>query len=77
MSGPWKVKVTTVGDSIGVVLPEQVVTRLKIRDGDTVTLTETPNGYELTYEDEFEDIMAVSRRVARKYRNALRALADK
>lgn len=77
MSGALKVKVITIGDSVGIVLPEQAAARLKIAKGDTLTLTETPNGYELTYEDEFEDVMAVSRKVARKYRNALRELAKR
>lgn len=77
MNGPLKVKVVTVSDSVGIVLPEQLIARLKIASGDTLTLTETPNGYALIYEGEFEEIMAVSRRGARKYRNALRALADK
>lgn len=44
MSEPLKVKVTTVGDSVGVILPDEVVARLKIGDGDTVVLTETPSG---------------------------------
>jgi putative addiction module antidote len=77
MSGPLKVKITKIGDSVGIVLPEEVVTRLKIAKGDTLTLTETSNGYELTYEDEFEDVMAAARKAARKYRNTLRELAKR
>lgn len=76
MSEPLKVKVTTVGDSVGVILPDEVVARLKIGDGDTVVLTETPSGFEITpYDTEFEEVMDVARKVMRKYRNALRELA--
>jgi putative addiction module antidote len=78
MSGPWKVKVTTVGTSVGIVLPEEVVVRLKIGDGDTVALTETRNGYEVTpYDAEFEKDMEAARKGMRKYRNALREMAKR
>jgi putative addiction module antidote len=78
MSGPWTVKVTTVGDSVGVVLPEEVVARLQLREGDTVILTETREGYEIKpYDAEFEADMEVARKGMRKYRNALRELAKR
>ncbi|MGE0425304.1 MAG: AbrB/MazE/SpoVT family DNA-binding domain-containing protein [Reyranellaceae bacterium] len=71
-----KVKVTTVGNSVGVVLPKEVLARLKIDKGDTLTLVETPNGIELTpYDSEFDAVMEAARKGMRKYRNALRELA--
>jgi putative addiction module antidote len=76
MSGALKVKVTTVGNSVGVILPKEVVARLKLEKGDTLTLIETPNGVELTaYDPEFEADMESARKVMRKYRNTLRELA--
>jgi putative addiction module antidote len=42
------VKVTTIGDSIGIVFPPEVSQRLRVADGDEIQVTETPNGIELT-----------------------------
>jgi putative addiction module antidote len=71
-----KVKVTTVGNSVGVVLPKEVLTRLHVAKGDTLCVTETPDGIELSpYAADFEADMTAARKVMRRYRNALRELA--
>jgi putative addiction module antidote len=50
-----KVKVTSVGNSVGIVLPKEVLTRLRIAKGDTLSVIETTRGVELTaYDPEFE-----------------------
>ena len=70
--------VTQIGNSTGVILPREAVARLKVKKGDTVFLTETPDGYSITpYDPEFESQMRVARRGMAKYRNALRELAKK
>ena len=70
-----KLKVTTVGSSAGVVLPKEVLTRLKVAKGDTIFLIESPDGYRITpYDADFEEEMALARRVMRKRRNLLREL---
>ncbi|QQS13577.1 MAG: AbrB/MazE/SpoVT family DNA-binding domain-containing protein [Rhodospirillales bacterium] len=71
-----KVKVTTVGSSIGIVLPREVLNHLKVGKGDTLSVVETSKGVELSaYDPEFEAIMESARKGMRKYRNALRELA--
>jgi putative addiction module antidote len=71
-----KLKLTTVGSSTGVVLPREVLARLKIEKGDTLFLTEAPDGYRLTpYNPDFERQMTLARRVMRHRRDALRELA--
>jgi len=71
-----KLKVTTVGSSTGVVLPKEVLARLKIEKGDTLILTDAPDGYRITpYDPDFERQMALARRVMRQRRNVLRELA--
>jgi putative addiction module antidote len=71
-----KVKVTTVGSSAGVVLPKEVLARLKVGKGDLLYVTETPGGIELSpYDPSFEQEMQAARGVMRRYRNALRQLA--
>jgi len=70
-------KVRRIGNSLGVVLPKEVLSRLKLRDGDKVFLTEAPDGsYRITpYDPEFEKQVKIGRKYSAKYRNTLRALA--
>jgi len=71
-----KLKVTTIGSSAGIILPKEVLTRLKLAKGDTVFLTEAPDGFRITpYNPEFEEDMSLARQVMRNRRNLLRELA--
>lgn len=70
-------KITTVGNSIGVILPKDVLARLRVSKGDTVYVTETPRGVELTaYDEKFARQMEVGERVMRKHRDVLKRLAE-
>lgn len=69
-------KLTKVGNSVGAILPKEVLARLKVGQGDTLYLTEAPDGYRLTpYEPEFEAQMEAARKIMNKRRNVLRELA--
>ena len=71
-----KLKVTTVGNSAGVVLPKELLARLRVEKGDTLYVTETPDGIKLMPHDpEFEEQMAVAEDVMRKRRTLLNQLA--
>ena len=71
-----KLKLTAIGNSTGVVLPKEVLTRLKLDKGDVVYLTEAPDGYRLTpYDPEFERQMEAARRIMKRRRAVLRELA--
>ena len=71
-----KLKVTTIGSSAGIVLPKEVLSRLRVAKGDSVFLTESPDGVRLTpYDPDFEEDMALARQVMRKRRDLLRELA--
>jgi putative addiction module antidote len=71
-----KLKITTIGSSAGVILPKEVLTRLRLEKGDSLFLTESPEGYRITpYDPEFEKQMTLAREVMRKRRNLLRELA--
>jgi putative addiction module antidote len=71
-----KLKITTIGSSAGVVLPKEVLARLRVAKGDTIFLTESPDGFRITpYDPEFEDQMTLARKFMRKHRDALRGLA--
>lgn len=66
-----------MGGSIGATLPKEMVDRLHIEEGDELTAVETARGILLTpYDPDFEEQMEAYERGARRYRNALRELAD-
>ena len=69
-------KVTTIGNSLGVILPREALSQLKVEKGDTLYLTESPEGYRLTpYDPGFEQKMAAAERIMKRRRNVLRELA--
>ena len=69
-------KTRSVGNSTGVTFPKEVLDRLKIKLGDTLFLTESPDGYRLTpYNPEFERQMTAAESVMRRYKDALRQLS--
>ncbi len=71
-----RASVTQIGNSIGIILPKEVAGRLKVKKGDSVFLTETPDGYNVTpYNPRFEAQIKAARRGMTGYRNALRELA--
>lgn len=71
-----ELKVTAVGNSLGVVLPREALARMKLAKGDTLYITETPDGYRLTpYSPEFETQMEAARKLMKKRRAALHELA--
>ncbi|WP_330204430.1 AbrB/MazE/SpoVT family DNA-binding domain-containing protein [Cyanobacterium sp. Dongsha4] len=72
----FRLKVTTVGNSTGVILPKEVLAKMHVEKGDNLYLTPTPNGFEITpYDPEFEQEMETAREIMKQYRNALRELA--
>ena len=69
-------KLTQVGNSIGLILPKETLTRLHLEKGDTIYLTETPNGYRITATNpDFEAQMTAARKVMKRRRNVLAELA--
>jgi putative addiction module antidote len=70
-------KVTTVGNSIGVILPKELLERLRVGKGDSLYVIETKQGIELTpYNPEFAQQMEATERVMREDRDALRKLDE-
>ena len=51
-----KLKLTAIGNSVGVILPKELLERLRVGRGDELHVLETPNGIELTpYDEEFAE----------------------
>ena len=72
-----KLKIVTIGNSVGVTFPKEILERLRVQKGDTVYVLETPNGIELTpYDPEFAEQMEVAENVMRESRDVLRKLAE-
>lgn len=71
------VKITAIGNSLGILLPKEVLSRLKVAKGDNLYLMETPEGIQLTpYDQNFAEEMEVARQVMKENRDVLRRLAE-
>lgn len=71
------VKVITVGNSTGIVLPREILQRLRVGKGDRLYIIETPGGFELTpYDPEFAAQMEEAENVMREDRDVLKKLAE-
>jgi len=72
-----RLKVTTVGNSTGVILPKEILQRLRVEKGDSLYVLETPNGVELTpYDPELAAQMTVAEQVMREDRDVLKKLGE-
>ena len=71
-----KLKVTTVGASAGIILNKEVMARLKVKKGDSLYLTEAPDGYRLTpYDPDFERQIELAEDIMHDDREILKALS--
>jgi putative addiction module antidote len=71
-----KIKITTVGNSAGIILPKELLARLRLAKGDELYATELPDGIKLTpYDPKLAGQMEVAEKVMRKRRSLLRKLA--
>lgn len=72
-----KLKITTIGNSAGVILPKELLARLRVDKGDELYALETPDGVRLTvYDPVLDKQMEVAEQVMRKRRSLLRKLAQ-
>jgi putative addiction module antidote len=69
-------KITQIGNSLGLILPKEIVARLRLEKGESVSVVATPRGVEITpFDPDFDKKLEVARKVSKRYRNALRELA--
>ncbi|MHB8145150.1 MAG: AbrB/MazE/SpoVT family DNA-binding domain-containing protein [Vulcanimicrobiaceae bacterium] len=69
-------KLTKIGNSVGAVFPRELLARLHAEAGDTVYLTESPDGVRFTpYNPNFAGQMQAAERIMKKRRSVLRELA--
>jgi putative addiction module antidote len=75
-----ELKLRKVGNSVGVVLPKEALSRLNVEEGDTLALTEAPDGSlrvtpSTGGREQFVAQMNAADKIIRRYRNTLRELA--
>lgn len=72
-----KLKITTIGNSAGVILPKDLLARLRLQKGDELYALETPDGIKLTvFDPTLAEQMEVAAQVMRERRTLLRKLAE-
>jgi len=70
------IKIRDVGNSLGIVLPKEMIARLRVSKGDKLFVQETVDGIRLTpYDPEFQQQIETAQMVMREDRDALRALS--
>lgn len=69
-------KLTQIGNSVGLILPKEVLVRLKLEKGDTVFLADAPGAVTITPHDpKFEEQLDIGREFMREYRDTFKTLA--
>ena len=69
-------KLTQIGNSVGVILPKELLAKLKLEKGDTVFVTEAANGVNLSpYDPSLDEELAMGREFMREYRDTFHQVA--
>ena len=68
----FSLKLTKIGNSLGLILPKEVLARLKLAKGDAIFITEAPEGYRMTpHNPAFEAQMKAARKIMKRRCQAL------
>ena len=71
-----ELKVTKIGNSLGVILPKELISNMKLGKGDALWASETVTGYKISpYDPEFSEQMNVARKLMKKRRQVLQELS--
>jgi putative addiction module antidote len=69
-------KITTIGNSAGIVLPKEILEKLRVSKGDMLYLSEETDGYKITpYNKEFIEQMDLAEQIMREDRDVLKVLS--
>ena len=72
----FALKLTQIGNSVGVVLPKEALAALKVGKGDLVYLTESPDGFRVSiFDPEFDRQINQAEEIMKRRRHVLRELA--
>lgn len=71
-----KLKIRKIGNSLGASIPKEILEQMNVGEGDSLYVTQTPDGIHLTpYDPEFESAMEAAKNITNRYRNAMKELA--
>lgn len=71
------VKLTAIGNSTGIILPKEILARLRVDKGDSLYITETSDGMIIrNYDEEFVADMEMAEKIIHENRNVLKKLSD-
>ena len=71
------VKITQIGNSLGIILPKEILAQLNVDKGDALYITRTPDGLSVTqYDEKFARVMKAAEIVMREDRDVLKKLAE-
>jgi putative addiction module antidote len=74
---PTTAKIIAIGNSAGIILPKEILARLKVEKGDALCITEAPQGIHLLpFDQDFVTQMEAAREVMRENRDVLQRLAE-
>jgi putative addiction module antidote len=69
-------KLRKIGNSVGVIIPADVLSHKNMKEGDEVHVLETPEGVSITpYDPSFEEMLDDADEFLRSHRNAFRELS--
>lgn len=70
-------QIRKIGNSVGLILPKELLARLKLKEGDVLHVVEqTERGLKLTpYDPKHAKAMEIARRAFRNYADTFKALA--
>jgi putative addiction module antidote len=72
----YTLKLTQIGNSVGVILPKEVLAAMKLEKGQSVYLTEAPDGFRVTpFDPGFAEQMELAEDIMKRRRHVLRELA--
>ena len=73
----FTLKLTQIGNSLGLILPKEVLARLQLEKGDEIFITEAPDGYRIMpHSPAFVAQMKAARKIMKRRRAVLRELAN-
>ncbi|WP_036479730.1 AbrB/MazE/SpoVT family DNA-binding domain-containing protein [Myxosarcina sp. GI1] len=71
-----KLKIQKIGNSLGASIPQEILEKMNVGEGDSLYVTQTPDGIYLTpYDPEFKTVMETAKNITNRYRNAMKELA--
>lgn len=72
-----KIVLRKIGNSVGVILPKEVLARFKLSEGDALSMTESADAIVLSpYDDDVARQVETMRNLAKRYRNTLKTLSE-